>query len=144
MDKAFFQTLSLYTFIAILLNKKDRRTESPFCISKIKLRKDYVSQLINQTQFTLLLHQCLCSASPALVLSCRALHRIWKNKLYQTHSSRSPLRPGALAFASLEIITSVNGILHVPGGKCFSLHHPVLPTREWKWQGSHDILKGED
>lgn len=71
MDKAFFQTLSLYTFIAILLNKKDRRTESPFCRSKIKLRKDYMSQLINQTQFTLLLHQCLCSASPALVLSCR-------------------------------------------------------------------------
>lgn len=30
-----------------------------------------MSQLINQTQFTLLLHQCLCSASPALVLSCR-------------------------------------------------------------------------
>ena len=71
MDKAFFQALSLYTFIAILLNKKDRRTESPFCRSKIKLQKDYVSQLINQTQFTLLLHQCLCSASPALVFSCR-------------------------------------------------------------------------
>lgn len=71
MDKASFQALSLYTFIAILLNKKDRRTESPFCRSKIRLRKDYMSQLINQAQCTLLLHQCLCSASPALVLSCR-------------------------------------------------------------------------